>query len=149
MREIKFRGISKVTGEFVFGDLIHNAFDGTLSHDVAIAVDGNHYQSIGVIPESVGQFTGLKDAGGVDIYEGDILTESGWFYIDAKKREHYEITGVVEFNNSLAFFYLRNVENKLISPFFSSILQKHDVSYSVIGNIHLNPELLNSPLTQT
>jgi len=65
-RAIKFRGKRVDNGEWVYGDLMCNwTTPAILSEN-----DGCEYE---VIPSSIGQFTGLKDKNGKDIYDGDSL----------------------------------------------------------------------------
>lgn len=120
MREILFRGKRVDNGEWVYGDLIHvddSGFD--------------NYIEFEVIPETVGQYTGLTDKNGKKIFEGDILAvETSNISVEC---DGYFKVG---YDNGTAAFVCE-AYNYCIT--FDNVYGK-DVE--VVGNVFDNPELI-------
>lgn len=156
MRQIIFRGKRIDNGEWVFGDLIRNLiYDGREKEmrigDIYFEHNGDiHGTAVcKVIPETVGQFTGLTDRNGKKIFEGDIV--KAYFQPRNFKNPPYAIGSVI-FENGTFKVVVHISKNSIEYKVF----EKEDIAaYSiehnfldryyvleVIGNIHDKPELL-------
>lgn len=133
-REIKFRAISELSekdmnfysikhkGKWAIG--IYN--DGFMIGKTADA-DDDYYTPewwCSIKPETVGQYTGLHDSNGKEIYEGDVID---WLF------SHDTLRGIVQWLPGSAMF---DVSGSRID--YVARLGK------VIGNVHENPELMEA-----
>ena len=124
MREILFRAKRKDNGEWVYGDLLKNIDCIKIrEREKDITRIAKSYE---VIPETVGQYTGLKDKNGKMIFEGDIVT--GLF-------NYTDIIGHIVYGSDATFF----IERKGL---YGIGLNNAEDWLEVVGNIHDNKELL-------
>ena len=152
MREIKFRGKTK-DGEWVYGYV-----DATPYKDlVVIHSEATTHE---VLSETVGQYTGLEDVNGKEVYEGDVI----------RVKEYWnELMADADEDSDFDLFSLEEIMGRKMKEFISpvtweegvfAIYDEEDSGYffcslmgdmkrsqpifitEVIGNIHDNPELL-------
>ena len=122
MRKIIFRGKDKTNNKWVVGSGIIVDTNSTIIYRKNI--EGLYFEN--VIPETVGQYTGLTDKNGTKIFEGDIV----------KLLTLYDTeVGVVGWSEIYFRFKI---------AFSDGLSDGLDVTdkFEVIGNIHDNPELL-------
>lgn len=141
-REIKFRAKDKRSGEWCIGEL-H-----LLSRVPHIHINLDVLSSIPIDPDTVGQFTGLKDINGKEIYEGDIVdvAVSPINYVGKDPTPYHRICVCVYQKENAAFIYERagkNYKRKLSRNWKYKVMGSYDIQNTeIIGNIHDNPELL-------
>lgn len=139
-REIKFRGYSTTFKKWVYGCLVNNLWVASelsrypkstpLPEIITGQYEGDSWEDVvsdenaivEVHPDSVGQYTGLKDKNGTNIYEGDIL------------RWNKTSVVVCEFHNgAFGGRFLNDTKNN-----FWVNLSKLEI----IGNVFSHPQLL-------
>ena len=145
-REIKFRGKDLVTGKWCYGIYMPPFYEGKDPFIYMKKDCGDHwsYISVQVIPDTVGQYTGLKDKNGVEIYEGDILRTEGFRIIDGRSVQSIDISEVVWSEDSCGFSaveqksIIAGKEKQQMGIFY---MMPDSEECEVIGNIYDNPEL--------
>jgi uncharacterized phage protein (TIGR01671 family) len=132
MRNIKFRGLTP-DGIWVYGSLLQSEIDtNQIAVKCAIVEQfADNYDCIRheVIPESVGEYTGLKDKNEKEIFDGDFVV---WKVNDIVR------TAAVYFDELQACFWMgkdKDLGHLVLNDWMRG-------EYEVIGNIRQNPELL-------
>ena len=134
MRTIKFRGKTELTGEWVYGFFSMGSsvrFEHPKQDERVVPrylIDDGLLHD--VIPETVGQFTGLHDKNGKEIYEGDIL-----------KMGNCDFRGVVQWHKN-GYFYINEYYPKVIDDDYSPLGNMLRYDMDVIGNVFDNHELM-------
>ena len=172
MREYKFRGKEVDTGKWVYGGLFKEpappqCFEKTLEDKYWIVYPDPRYMPDWNLPykivrtdvdkETVGQYTGLKDKNGKEIFEGDIiLTQPFRDKPYSKKYKGKRLKGIVKYNVKCGddFYGCEGKMKYWGAEWCVEIIDKEDYKKfsnydwgrffecEVIGNIYDNPELL-------
>lgn len=150
MRERLFKGIPKDKSTFLFfQEVWKDCCDGDFVKGSLIVSKGRCYicvsamckinstinngitSMIEVIPETVGQYTGLTDKNGNHIYEGDIVKH----YCSSENKTIFDVGQFYWCENICQFRRTSRTEGQFYDV-------NSSCEYEVIGNIHDNPELL-------
>lgn len=124
MREILFRGKRTDNGEWVYGNLVRGC-DEKYAYIVEFGNNELCRNYVNVDPDTVGQYTGLKDKNGTKIFEGDI----------GRRRDDIFL---IDWSEEKSAFVM------IFHDYICEILYLEELwdDAEVIGNIHDNPELL-------
>lgn len=136
----KYRGKS-IASEWIFGNLICQLkerknyiyqFEYEPEYNYIFEDDGViNGKVVYVLDKTIGQYSGVKDKNGVEMYEGDIV------YGSAHWLERFKPAVVTFRNGSFGLLWNRG-DIEEFNPFTSLC----NVEYEVVGNIYDNPELM-------
>ena len=139
-REILFRGKDKATDQWVYGDYTHN--EGLNTHYISRNVNNTSRKAWEVDPNTIGQYTGLKDKNGNEIFEGDIIkTPRGFIGEVVFGRAEEECTHrlfrrmVTDVFTTYGWVFKR-------ADGFTIAIDDEILQGELIGNVTDNPELM-------
>ena len=135
MREILFRGKGTINNEWIYGDLLYYADTAQIWQDSEF---GKYTAS--VVPETLGQFTGLTDKNGTKIFEGDIVKGTAY---------SVKSVGIIVWIDEIGGFGVRYRKRQEATAWENSSILKcaskgrtDEFTAEIIGNIYDNPELI-------
>ena len=148
MRDIKFRAKGLIDNQWHYGSYVYTNDDRNNPFASGPVKENHHiiqyfpgdwnlggWEAIEIDPNTLGQFTSLKDKNGKEIYEGDIIAFN-W-----KNCDEVDITDLLEVRfvrGVFAFLWDGDLDHEanVVSP-------THEWA-DVIGNIHDNPDLIKN-----
>ena len=152
-REIKFRGKMIPGNEWIFGTILRIpappvCFGKSETDKYYIQFPDPRYMPDWnmpykmvqgeVNPETVGQYTGIDDKNGKEIYEGDIVLLDCYYYGEPAFDGEFKVI----YDDINGMWLLVDLENKDRGVAFGEIRNYYKAEIEVIGNIYDNPELL-------
>ena len=134
MREIKFRGKVKGKSDWVYGSLL---IYGDGEHNIHVPRKHNYkLDAWNVVPETVGQYTGLTDRNGKEIYEGDVITTKGRYpRVVLWDKMNWALMPTEYYNDK--YFWVMNLQHP-----GADWWEEFADRVEIIGNIYDNPELI-------
>lgn len=147
MRQIKFRAKRLDNGEWAYGGLVEaddyciidQGNELYVERDYVFRGDTHFFQLSGVMcdEKTIGQFTGLLDRNGKEIYEGDIITVKGSYpRVVLWDKMMWALMPTEYYHDEV--FWVMNLQHPGVDWW-----EEFADEFEIIGNIHDNPELIS------
>ena len=137
-REIKFRG-KDLLGKWRYGDLVREKWKSILNTNEKAFMIKNGNRATTVLENTIGQYTGLHDKNGKEIYEGDIVFYEDWeMAYEGGGNDSFINKGIIEYVENNCCFNV--TERQTVD--LTDVLYEGNEDLEIIGNIYDNPELL-------
>ena len=131
-REIKFRGKSLIHNKWIYGGLAEDR------HDNAVILPKNNWQKGGCVDkDTIGQFTGIHDSRGVEVYEFDIIKDEGSEQLYVMYFSEKDLRFV---RCPIIYFTKAHEDEKEYNSCATTLEWWNRIKRYVVGNIHDNPE---------
>ena len=130
MREIKFRGKEENSGEWVYGFYEQGSFVNIVTGKDTVRHIIQSDFLYDIAPDTLGQFSGLHDKNGKEIFEGDVVQWS-------KDNRKY----VVKFRSGMFYASVEELNERIHGGFPLFVLCDEDQPCAIVGNIYDNPNI--------
>lgn len=131
-RTIRFRGKRITDGEWIYGDFFRNRGLAFIAEDGVVENHLASWKDYNVTPDTVGQYTGLHDAQGKEIYEGDVIESN---------KNGVPTRHLIAYNHLEAAFIAELIGTHIsIGRIRQCWIDQYEKR--IVGNIHDNPEML-------
>ena len=139
MVEYEFRGKRKDNGEWIYGSLLIDKIQNSY-----VIVDNQEGIGREVIPETIGQYTGLKDKNGKKIFDGDIVSYTAIVTEYEENTRPYSYKDIFEGEVTYDYgsFWINDRQLYEIAAYDDEF----EPEIEVIGNIYDNLDLLKEEL---
>ena len=137
MRDTKFRGKRIDNVEWVYGNLVQTIKEGVYILKMPSFIPAKTFPAqmfIEVHSESVGQYTGLKDKEGKELYDGDVVKYEVY---NLNEQSHFYNGEIQWRQGQLGTWWRYKSKNTTFMLKTGNVFKMEK-----IGNIHDNPELL-------
>ena len=137
-REIKFRGYNRKNNQWLYGFYLQNRGAHFVCPDEFAT--GKSWEDYEIDPGTLGQFTGLHDKKGNEIYEGDIVT----IMRTPEKRQKSVLTRHIVTCHNVCDWVFESLAHEVLGLLMANHSDFDAYRFEVIGNIFDTPELAQS-----